>query len=522
MSDAPQTGHAKPSSEAATRAPTRPASSDTPTLPPEPAKAAAGTAAPSGWSDGLPTQLPAMLGRYRLLNLLGKGGMGAVYLAHDTQLDRRVAVKIPTVAPGDAAALQRFFREAQAAATLAHPSLCPVYDAGQIDGVYYLTMAYIEGKPLATFIRPGQQLPERTVAAVVRQLALAMQAAHDKGVIHRDLKPANIMITPTKRPVIMDFGLARRIVGAGEVRLTQSGAILGTPAYMPPEQVNGDLKAMGPCCDIYSLGVILYELLTGRLPFEGPLGALIAQIVLDAPPPPSRFRSALDSRLEAICLKALAKEPANRFASMKEFAAALAAYLRDPNPAPAGRPVAVEGYRLQEDDTAARVFEEMAGHQPTLEVPPERPHRSHHANRRTRSSWSARLEAAADRLFGHPTGAKVRRLFVTLCFIAFASCVSYTVYQDTYGSVTVRLRDPVAYGKVQLTIDGEVHQLSPLTGRIRLRPGSHEVRVEGPEYEPFSATLTVRARRNEGILVKLTPRPSPSPAPAGGGRGDPP
>ena len=139
-------------------------------------------------------------------------------------------------------------------------------------------MAYLEGRPLGKFIRPGQPLPPRAVVAVVRQLALAMQEAHGKGVIHRDLKPANIMITPRKQPVIMDFGLARR-TDVEDLHLTQSGMLMGTPAYMPPEQLNSDSKAMGPATDIYAPGVILYELLSGKPPFQGPLGELMTRIM---------------------------------------------------------------------------------------------------------------------------------------------------------------------------------------------------------------------------------------------------
>jgi predicted Ser/Thr protein kinase len=275
--------------------------------------------------------LPAQFGRYRLGKLLGKGGMGAVYLAYDTQLERPVALKIPTFGPDEGDLRERFLREGRAAATLHHPNICPVFDIGEHDGVHFLTMAYVEGKPLSDFVSAKKPIPAATAAGLVRQLARAMQEAHDRGIIHRDLKPANILINRKKEPVIMDFGLARRAASQDE-RLTHSGAIMGTPAYMPPEQVNGDVAAMGPGCDIYSLGVILYELLAGRRPFEGPLGALMAQIVLDPPPPLSQFRPDVHPALEALCQKALAKRPAERFASMRAFALALEAWLAGKSP----------------------------------------------------------------------------------------------------------------------------------------------------------------------------------------------
>ncbi len=165
----------------------------------------------------------------------------------------------------------------------------------------------------------------------MRKLALALAEAHKRGVIHRDLKPANIMIDRRSEPIIMDFGLARR-ARAGDPRLTQLGTTMGTPAYMPPEQVNGDIDAMGPASDIYSLGVILYELLTGRLPFVGDAMAQLSQVLLDEPPPPSQFRPNLDPELEAICLRAMAKKIADRYASMTDLAAALQGYLRTKNP----------------------------------------------------------------------------------------------------------------------------------------------------------------------------------------------
>jgi predicted Ser/Thr protein kinase len=216
-------------------------------------------------------ELPEQFGRYRIVQRLGQGGMGSVYLAEDTRLGRRVALKVPEFKPNDGPeARQRFLEEARAAATLDHPYLCPVYDAGEIGGRPYLTMAYIEGQSLAALVG-AKGWPARQVAALVGKLALAMQAAHAQKVTHRDLKPANIMIKMTgaqREPVIVDFGLARRD-DPDDVRLTRSGQVLGTIGYMAPEQLRGDPGAIGPACDIYALGVILYELLTGRLPFRG-------------------------------------------------------------------------------------------------------------------------------------------------------------------------------------------------------------------------------------------------------------
>jgi class 3 adenylate cyclase/predicted Ser/Thr protein kinase len=254
--------------------------------------------------------------------------MGTVYLAHDTQLDRPVALKVPRFGPEpDAAALERFYREARAAALLHHPNICPVYDVGEIDGIHFLTMAYIEGQTLAATAE-GQALPQRQAAALVQTLALALEEAHSQGVIHRDLKPANIMLNKRREPVIMDFGLARRL-SVSDPRLTHEGMLMGTPAYMSPEQVNGEVDAVGKASDIYTLGIILYELLTGQRPWKGPATSVLAQIITQDPVLPSKHRPDLDLRLEAICRKAMARDPSQRFASMGEFAEALGAYLRD-------------------------------------------------------------------------------------------------------------------------------------------------------------------------------------------------
>jgi serine/threonine protein kinase len=264
--------------------------------------------------------LPRPFGRYRLERLLGQGGMGIVYLAQDTQLNRAVAMKVPTLTGGRSdSAKARFVREAQAAAALQHPNICPIYDIGEIDGVLYLTMAFLQGEALSHRIQNRKPFEPRAAAELVRKLALALQSAHALGVIHRDLKPGNIMMDDRGEPIIMDFGLARRADLVSE-QLTHQGDILGTPAYMSPEQMLGEIAMMGPGCDIYSLGVILFELLTGTPPFRGDLPSLVSQVTLDDPPPPSCRRPGIDPRFDAICLKALAKLPSLRFSSMQAFA----------------------------------------------------------------------------------------------------------------------------------------------------------------------------------------------------------
>jgi hypothetical protein len=293
-----------------------------------------GPPAPPGW-DVRGDTLPENFGRYRIRRLLGRGGMGSVYLAHDTELDRPVALKVPRFTAEEGSdVLERFRREARAAATLSHPGICSVYDVGVQDGIPFLTMAYVEGRTLAALLKAGPPPAPRQAAALVRKLAGALAEAHRRGVIHRDLKPSNVMIAADGEPVLMDFGLARR-AAAADPALTREGQVLGTPAYMAPEQAAGE--PVGPACDVYGLGVLLYELLTGQLPFKGEkLSELLARVLAAPPPPPSSYRPDLDPALEAICLKALAKSPAQRYASMTEFAAALDAYLRSAGAASAG------------------------------------------------------------------------------------------------------------------------------------------------------------------------------------------
>jgi serine/threonine protein kinase len=295
-----------------------------PTVAGQPAQTSAGQ--PSAQADDPFPNLPAAFGRYRVLRLLGKGGMGAVYLAEDTQLGRRVALKLPSFdASASPQRVERFLREARSAAALHHPNICTLYDAGREAGRPFLTMAYIQGQSLADVLDDGRRMPPGQAVELIRKIALALGHAHETGIVHRDLKPANVMVTAAGEPVIMDFGLAKRLADsdAQEAKLTREGAVLGTPTYMAPEQVRAETEGIGPHTDVYALGVMLFEMLTGQAPYLGPVTAILGQI-LGAPVPLARqVRPDVDVRLEAICQRAMAKEPRERFASMAAFAAAL-------------------------------------------------------------------------------------------------------------------------------------------------------------------------------------------------------
>lgn len=270
-------------------------------------------------------QFPIEFGRYTLLKQLGRGGMGSVYLARDQQLDRQVAIKFPEFDQGgDAAefAIERFYREARSMATVLHSNLCPIYDVGEFDRRHYLTMAYVDGPSLS---EASDGLTQEEAIQIVRTISAALQKAHDSGIVHRDLKPSNVMLNSDGEPIVMDFGLASR-QSPMEAEITQSGTIIGSPAYMAPEQVEAASDQIGPRTDVYALGVILYQLLTGRRPFEGSGMSVLGQISSGRRPARPSDIADVDQRLESICLKAMAHESSDRFGSAAELAGALAEY----------------------------------------------------------------------------------------------------------------------------------------------------------------------------------------------------
>ncbi len=271
--------------------------------------------APPGASQGT-------IGRFQVRARLGAGAFGTVYRAYDPHLEREVALKVPQAGVLDSPQrVERFLREAKAAAGLFHPNIVPVYDAGQHDGAYYIASAFVEGKPLAAAVHEEHGMGPHRAARIVHDLAEALAYAHDQGVVHRDVKPANVMLDIEDRPHLMDFGLAARLESTE--KLTHEGAVLGTPSYMAPEQARGQQGEARPESDQYSLGVVLYELLTGRTPFEGPPQVILFNVLNEEPPAPRTLRKDLPRDLETICLKAMAKLPQDRYASCHTLAADL-------------------------------------------------------------------------------------------------------------------------------------------------------------------------------------------------------
>ena len=388
--------------------------------------------------------LEGQFGRYQIEKILGQGAMGEVYLAHDRELDRRVALKVPKITEAEDAEelMGRFYREARAAATLEHSGICSVYDVGCLDGINYIAMAYIEGLPLSSFIKQGKIKSMRNIGVVIRKLAQALESAHQNGVIHRDLKPANIMMNEGKEPVIMDFGLARQLNKEETSRLTMVGTVMGTPAYMSPEQVSGDINLVGCESDIYSLGVILYELLTGgELPFQGPVVVIIGQILGKEPGPPSELKPGVDPELEAICLKMMAKKIEDRYQSMQEVVDALTAYLKNsktatanPQPFSKVREAPKEG-KAKQPKQPLTLFEKFKNRPPHTKA----------------------ITAAA---------------CASILFLAAAITIFFKIGDRT---VEVKLDDPTA----EVTIDGKHHVKfdGKLVGHVELDVGPHEVSV---------------------------------------------
>ncbi|HEV8334814.1 MAG TPA: serine/threonine-protein kinase [Candidatus Polarisedimenticolia bacterium] len=266
------------------------------------------------------------LGRFEIIREIGKGAMGVVYLAHDPKIDRRIAIKTIAIPPGVSdeearEARHRFVREAQAAGKLTHPNIITVYDVVEEKDLSYIAMEYIEGETLESRTRPGSLLPLPRVLALMAQACAALDYAHKNQVIHRDIKPANLMLMGGDLLKITDFGLAK----SPQANLTQAGVLIGTPNYMSPEQISG--RPMDGRSDFFSLGVVLYELLTGERPFSGDtISTIIYRILYEEPRPPRILNGKLPPAFDGILKRALAKEPAERFQTGAEFIDAMNNY----------------------------------------------------------------------------------------------------------------------------------------------------------------------------------------------------
>jgi serine/threonine protein kinase len=269
-------------------------------------------------------------GDYALLEEIARGGMGVVYKATQSSLNRTVAVKMILAGQlAGEAEVKRFHAEAEAAANLQHPNIVAIHEVGIHEGQHYFSMDFVDGRNLAAVIRGGT-ITARRAAELIKTMADAIQYAHQRGILHRDLKPQNVLIDERGEPRITDFGLAKQTTR--DSGLTQTGAVMGSPSYMPPEQATGRQDQIAPQSDVYSLGAILYEILTGRPPFNGETAlATLRQVVENPPAPPSKLNGEVPRDLETICLKCLEKQPERRYASARALGEDLGRFLnREP------------------------------------------------------------------------------------------------------------------------------------------------------------------------------------------------
>lgn len=461
---------------------------------------------------------PMQYGRYRIVKELGKGSMGVVYQAHDPQIDRPVALKV--LRPdrvGSEAFVQRFLKEAKAVGRLSHPNIVVVYDIGEDHGTVYISMEFLEGRPLSELLK-ARSLSLSQALKIAVQVSDGLDYAHSKGIVHRDIKPSNIIVQPDGRVKITDFGIAR-IQDPLATQQTQAGEILGTPAYMAPEQVLG--QPVDGRADLFSLGVILYEMTAGQRPFTGEsLMTMFRSITEDTPREPLELNPSLPGELSRVILKSLAKDPRNRFSDCRELSEALRRCLefveRDTRPLPASAlerrrfPMALAltlgGLALGGALIAGSLFLTHRGAKDPATFPesPVRQPVSGHEDRREERivppSRELHEEAApqpdqtpaptATRLPGEG-GSTQPRQPRSETDAAPAALGSLSIESTPAGA--------------EVTIGGQVRGVTPLM--LSLPPGTHEVRLTLEGHGDWEAQVRVAQNRVTHVPARLSRLP---------------
>ena len=439
-------------------------------------------------TDSVPMQagsfakLPLRFGRYQVEKLLGKGAMGAVYLARDTQLDRLVALKIPILsAKSSEKLLKRLKTEAMAAAQIDHPSVCPVHDSGDIDGIPYICMQYVEGETLKDHLKNQAKTPQEAVT-MISQLAEGLAEAHSRKIYHRDLKPENIKLNRRGVPVIMDFGLAKLATTfRSDASATQAGTTLGTPAYMSPEQASGKVEEIDHRSDIYALGVMLYEMLTGTWPFTGAALQVMGQKSVLEPPSPLTVKPELNPQLAAVCQKLIAKKREDRYQTAQEVITALALIDFGGPPSAAGTQ---PPFGSSTDAGITDFLKEIAVGSPKSVPPKKAP-----------APW-----------FGK---GKKKHLLIGGGILGVLALLAGLVisFRTKEGTLVVTVNEPDAEvlvlseaGKVEIKQRGEK---GPIT--ISVDPGKHRLKVQKDGFEFFSKDFEIASGGKTSITAKLVP-----------------
>ncbi len=450
--------------------------------------------------------------RYEIHRRLARGGMAQVYLARDRSLDRPVAVKeLVAEFATDPSFVERFRREAQAAANLSHPNVVGVYDWGAQDGTYFIVMEYVDGPSLSRVLRSDGPFHPRRAAEIAAEVASGLGFAHSRGVVHRDVKPGNVLLTRSGQSKVTDFGIARALSSSDE-DLTQAGSVMGTATYFSPEQAQG--LPVDPRSDLYSLGVVLYELVAGRPPFTGDSPLAIAyKHVQDAPPPPSTIMSGLPEGLEAIIMKLLAKRPDDRYASAEDLRADLGRYL-------AGETTVAERGLLAAGVAAGAAAAALADPATTMqpatgmgpEVPPEEPYEDE-PDEPKRRTWLfiavlvGLLALLGGLLFWFASSLDEGSLVTVPPVIGLPLDEATTTLEDLGLEVDVTREpsDQFASGLVTAqdpAKDEEVDEGSLV--RLVVSSGSEMVVV--PSVFLMSQTDATKVLNDAGLTVKVTPR----------------